>query len=179
MPARSKLAAYRLVPDRGSASLTEVTSLSGSSRGPSPALTSHARLARGLRCWFVATTADAEDSMDWKKIAPWNWFKEEESVPVSHPHAQAGTGSDPLLNLRTEFERLLFPSRVPLLSRPTAFPGPPRPRIAISAGQKAYTVRAPIPGVELEAWHQQWRGLRQERSTSGLLELFSGRLAEQ
>jgi len=87
--------------------------------------------------------------MDWKKIAPWNWFREEQDR-ASHPPARSDTRSDPLSTLRTEMERLFdrtFSSHFPAAAGDTA----PRlrPNVDISEGKKAYTVRAELPGVKL------------------------------
>lgn len=85
--------------------------------------------------------------MDWKKIAPWNWFKDEEPTPPPTP-ARVDPGSDSFAALRAEMERFfddgqrrLFPERLPM---------PLRPKMDISEGRKAYTVRAELPGVERE-----------------------------
>jgi HSP20 family protein len=82
--------------------------------------------------------------MDWKKIAPWNWFREESEassrVPVSTSNA------DPFLarsDIESLFERLIGRA-------PTAMSEPLRPKMDISEGRKDYTVRAELPGVEIE-----------------------------
>ena len=96
--------------------------------------------------------------MDWKKIAPWNWFKEEEAPTLAtqtpaHVHA----ASDPYAALRTEMERFFgdrvrgsFPGMPGLPAIAGGIPTSLRPSIDISEGKKAYTVRAELPGVELE-----------------------------
>ena len=95
--------------------------------------------------------------MDWKKIAPWNWFKEEEVAKHSTPMpVRVHDPSDSLVVLRTEIERLFD------TTFGYAFPGMPRipvslgrahtslrPSVDIAEGKKAYTVRAELPGVEL------------------------------
>ncbi|MBW2292776.1 MAG: Hsp20/alpha crystallin family protein [Deltaproteobacteria bacterium] len=96
--------------------------------------------------------------MDWKKIAPWNWFKEEEPPARSTQiPARAHVSSDPFVGFGTEMERLFdetFRRSFPALPwRPAAAgrnPAPLQPSVDISEGKKAYTVRAEIPGVELE-----------------------------
>ena len=88
--------------------------------------------------------------MDWKKIAPWNWFKEEEDRGSGRP-VRAGTPSDPLGMLRSEMERLFdetFSSHFPAATSSPVMRL--RPDVDISEGRKAYTVRAEMPGVELD-----------------------------
>jgi HSP20 family protein len=88
--------------------------------------------------------------MDWKKIAPWNWFKEEQTR-ASHRSASIDTPSDPLRSLRSEMERLFdqtFSSHFPTAASGSA--PPLRPNVDISEGKKAYTVRAELPGVQLD-----------------------------
>ena len=82
--------------------------------------------------------------MDWKKIAPWNWFKEDAS-------------SDPSAAPRTEMERLFddtlrrsFPGMPWLPAIPGRIPTSLRPSVDISEGKKAYSVRAELPGVARE-----------------------------
>ena len=41
--------------------------------------------------------------MDWKKIAPWNWFKDEEAPTLA---AQARGATDPMAGFRAELERV-------------------------------------------------------------------------
>lgn len=104
------------------------------------------------------TCAPTEDpTLDWKKIAPWNWFKHEESHAPATLAAPAGfnASSDPFAAVRMEMERLFddsvgrsflgVPSR---LAVPGRIPVPLRPSVDISEGKKAYTVRADLPGVE-------------------------------
>lgn len=89
--------------------------------------------------------------MDWKKIAPWNWFKEEQPTAPQIP-AQAGAGSDPFTVLRSEMERVFDEtfSRSRLSPPSRGLSTPLRPSLDISEGKKAYTVQAEIPGVELD-----------------------------
>ena len=94
--------------------------------------------------------------MDWKKAAPWNWFKDEEasSNAVSHPAHRT-----PILRSiersRDEFERLVED----VFRRPeSGWPVMPdasrridvplRPTVDISEGTKAYKVRVELPGVD-------------------------------
>jgi len=91
--------------------------------------------------------------MDWKKIAPWNWFKEEEPTRVAKRPPRSDIYSDPFSALRTEMEqvfddtvRSLYGKHgLPAIAGSTAL----RPSLDISEGKKAYTVRAEFPGVEL------------------------------
>jgi HSP20 family protein len=93
--------------------------------------------------------------MDWKKIAPWNWFKEEET-PALSTAARAGAGTDPLASFRTEMERMFEESVRRLLPQAGGAGDEEgaasllRPSIDISEGRKAYTVSAELPGVEAD-----------------------------
>lgn len=94
--------------------------------------------------------------MGWKRIAPWNWFKEEE---VSAPRSlvRRSPAPDPVGALRTDMERLFdetfrrfeagepFSRSLPSLASPLL-----RPSVDISEGRKAYTVRAELPGMEAD-----------------------------
>jgi HSP20 family protein len=95
--------------------------------------------------------------MDWKKIAPWNWFKEEESSLETQAPARLGAPSDPFGALRAEMERLFddtllhsFPRMSGLAALPTRAPTALRPSVDVSEGRKAYCVRTELPGVALE-----------------------------
>jgi HSP20 family protein len=88
--------------------------------------------------------------MDWKKIAPWNWFKEE-----AEPASLVGFGRDPLAPFRAELERVFgdafvrsLPGGRPAPAVPGGTPALLRPNVDISEGKKAYTVRLELPGVE-------------------------------
>ncbi len=98
--------------------------------------------------------------MDWKKIAPWNWFKEEEKVPVRTSRAgqvpaRVQTGGDPLALFRNDIERIIedtfsralagFPG---LAGYSDLIPSALQPAVDISEGEKEYTVRAELPGVD-------------------------------
>lgn len=86
--------------------------------------------------------------MDWKKIAPWNWFKAEEAAA---PATRRPAG-DPFLALRTDMDRLFdeaFQRFTEGASLPR-IPAPLRPNVDISEGRKAYTVRAELPGMQLD-----------------------------
>lgn len=89
--------------------------------------------------------------MNWKKAAPWNWFKDEQDTPSSSGLAPAGSRAslDPFALWRGEMERLFddsFRRALPGAGKPMA--GLLRPDVDISEGKKAYTVRADLPGVE-------------------------------
>jgi len=95
--------------------------------------------------------------MDWNKIAPWNWFKEEEPAPPAAQIPARLEGSpDPFSALRMEIDRLLDggfrrPISSGLFSQSVgAVAAPLRPNVDISEGKKAYAVRAELPGVEQE-----------------------------
>jgi HSP20 family protein len=95
-------------------------------------------------------------TMDWKKAAPWNWFKDEEASSNAGSHLAHRA---PLLRSiersRDEFERLVEDVfRRPESGWPVMPDGsrgidlPLRPKVDISEGKKAYTVRAELPGVD-------------------------------
>jgi HSP20 family protein len=93
-----------------------------------------------------------EDPMDWKKIAPRNWFKDESSLA-----ARAEASADPFDALRTEMERVFddtfrrfYAGRPRGASAPGRIPAALRPSVDISEGKKAYTVRADVPGMDRE-----------------------------
>lgn len=92
--------------------------------------------------------------MDWKKIAPWNWFKDEGAASRAPAlPARPAEPSDPFSALRSEMDRLFddvfrrFPA---LPGQPRTIAAPLRPNVDISEGRKAYTVRAELPGVDRE-----------------------------
>ncbi len=100
--------------------------------------------------------------MDWKKIAPWNWFEEEEQTAHrAAPSARIAPSQDPIVAMRIEMDRL-FDDAVrrsyPQGPRGSGFPGPIgrddsrfaplRPTVDISEGRKAYAVRVELPGIE-------------------------------
>lgn len=96
--------------------------------------------------------------MNWKKLAPWNWFRDEQASPSS---SQAPTRHEafpkPFAELRMEIDRLFDETfrrsmaGTPEWSAPTGGIAPPlRPNVDISEGKKAYTVRAELPGVDMK-----------------------------
>lgn len=90
--------------------------------------------------------------MDWKKIAPWNWFKDEEATSPSRPAAGGHpTLTDTMTRLRSELDRF-FEDGFGADPRPNAPAGaqslPLKPAVDISEGRKSYTIRVELPGVE-------------------------------
>lgn len=93
--------------------------------------------------------------MDWKKIAPWNWFQDEQARASATLPARAEATAEPFVSLRREMARAfdeVFSRAFPTGLSPFAgaLPAPTRPSVDISEGKKAYTVRADLPGVALE-----------------------------
>ena len=96
--------------------------------------------------------------MEWKTIAPWNWFKDEEAnTPTAQMRVRPIASSDPFVALRTEMERLFddtfrqpYPAGPGQSDSSNRIPSLLRPSIDVSEGKKAYTVRAELPGVELK-----------------------------
>jgi HSP20 family protein len=93
--------------------------------------------------------------MEWKKIAPWNWFKHEDQAsghPVAIRRRDAG---DVFERLRAEMDRL-FDEMLSRTAAPAGRGSAPgagvvlRPSVDISEGKKAYTVRVEVPGVDRE-----------------------------
>ena len=82
--------------------------------------------------------------MNWKRIAPWNWFKDEEEATVA-VETRGRTRPDGGENLLAELERLLEIGR----QQPGAISDLLRPNVDISEGKKSYIVRADLPGIEL------------------------------
>ena len=97
--------------------------------------------------------------MDWKKIAPWNWFKAEEDIgrrPLLAPRISAT--QDPIAAMRMEMDRLFEEAlrssylyqgsfAAPRRGEGAGFPSL-RPTVDISEGRKAYSVRVELPGIE-------------------------------
>lgn len=106
-------------------------------------------------------------TIDFKKWAPWNWFKKEQdsrqaeaSVPVTKSNTPASlpsTSFDPWLQLHREVDRvfedmfrgfgLAWP-RLSLPPLPTAWQGMLRPALDIQETVKQYRITLEIPGVE-------------------------------
>jgi len=100
--------------------------------------------------------------MDWRKTAPWNWFKEEEqSAHRATPPPRIAPSQDPLAVMRIEMDRLFddavrrsyphgphgFGLSGPVGGNDSIF-APLRPTVDISEGRKAYAVRVELPGIE-------------------------------
>ncbi len=101
--------------------------------------------------------------MELKKLAPWNWFKDEEQahgVPVRH-EGRSGAGTpvrqyEPLLQVHREIDRL-FDSFFPDFGFPFASAARPfagvdasmllRPKADLSVSDSEYRLTVEIPGV--------------------------------
>ncbi len=96
--------------------------------------------------------------MNWKKIAPWNWFQgERKGSVVDRTPEHPDNPSDPFSLMRSELGRIFdeaFTRSFPLMPHATGFGGALdmalRPSVDISEGKKAYTVKAELPGVDKE-----------------------------
>ena len=99
--------------------------------------------------------------MDWKKIAPWNWFEDEapDAPGPARPTPRLAPSGDPITDLRAEMDRLFedvvrrtFPASPGVGSAPDRERGfaPLRPHVDIAEGRTAYKVRVELPGVERE-----------------------------
>ncbi len=87
--------------------------------------------------------------MEWKKLAPWNWFEKEESARV--PAASGRGALDPLAGLQAEFDRFFENTFRRYGGQPPPESGIPlRPRVDISEGRNQYAVRVEIPGAGKE-----------------------------
>jgi HSP20 family protein len=90
-------------------------------------------------------------------MAPWNWFKEEESqAPAVQMPARFHPSRDPSAALRLEMRQIFddsfrrsFPEALWGTASSNRIPTSLRPSVDVSEGKKAYTVRAELPGVEL------------------------------
>ena len=95
--------------------------------------------------------------MDWKSIAPWNWFRKEQDRDVTPARSRP---SDPIAALHREMDRAfvdvfrhfgsggLLEPRWPSLRTLDETAALLRPQLDISEGAKAYTLRVEVPGVE-------------------------------
>ena len=93
--------------------------------------------------------------MNWKSIAPWNWFRKEQESAVNPRMAAA----DPFVALHQEMERA-FDDVFRRFGAGVGRDGPGarpleeatalllRPSLDISEGRKAYTLRVEVPGIE-------------------------------
>ncbi len=99
--------------------------------------------------------------MDFKKLAPWNWFKTEEEesegiIPIrrgasqlSRPNQQSA--GHPLKELHQEMNRLfddMLHGFAPFFPTPLTAATLIKPQVDIRATEKEYTVSAEIPGVD-------------------------------
>lgn len=105
--------------------------------------------------------------MDIRKLAPWNWFKNEEeeqgkSLPVEYSdkraRGQESSFYSPLAQLHREVDRLFnntfhgfggWPSfDIDRPFTPLTTPGLLKPQVDIGADKKEYTITVEIPGVD-------------------------------
>ncbi len=102
--------------------------------------------------------------IDFKKLAPWNWFKKEQeeqqaassALPVQRNDVPVPGGAvSPIVQLHREIDRLFddafrgfgFPAlTVPRL--PADWPGMLKPALDIQEGDKQYKIALELPGVE-------------------------------
>ncbi len=84
--------------------------------------------------------------MEWKRLAPWNWFSKEQQrgaeVPVRHVSGTPGFG------LRGEFERMVEEVLRRFDPERAGQGIVLRPSLDISETQKAYKIRVEVPGIE-------------------------------
>ncbi len=90
--------------------------------------------------------------MDFSKLAPWNWFKEEQSgksVPVRHEeHTTESSAS--LHDLHTEFDRLFHALKQGFGTGTSLFKADGfKPSLDISSDTKAYSVKIELPGMDV------------------------------
>ena len=102
-------------------------------------------------------------SFDLKKLAPWNWFKNEQeelqaaaSLPVQRSDQPvAGGAVSPILQLHREIDRLFddafrgfgFPA-LAMPRWPAEWPGMLKPAVDIQETDKQYRIALEVPGVE-------------------------------
>ena len=101
--------------------------------------------------------------IDFKKLAPWNWFKKEQeeqqstaSLPVQRNDLPvAGGPVSPILQLHREIDRLFddtfrgfgFPA-LAMPRCPSDWPGLLKPALDIQETDKQYKIALEVPGVE-------------------------------
>lgn len=101
--------------------------------------------------------------IDFKKLAPWNWFKKEQeeqqstaSLPVQRNDLPvAGGPVSPILQLHREIDRLFddafrgfgFPT-LAMPRWPSEWPGLLKPALDIQETDKQYKIALEVPGVE-------------------------------
>ena len=101
--------------------------------------------------------------IDFKKLAPWNWFKKEHeeqqstaSLPVQRNELPvAGGPVSPILQLHREIDRLFddafrgfgFPA-LAMPRWPSDWPGMLKPALDIQETDKQYKISLEVPGVE-------------------------------
>lgn len=86
--------------------------------------------------------------MEWRKLAPWNWFGKEQEHGARHlPIRHSSTAPNFFSALRAEMDRL-FEDSLQRFGLPPEAGLVLKPSLDISEGKHAYTVRVEIPGVE-------------------------------
>ena len=101
--------------------------------------------------------------IDFKKLAPWNWFKKEQeeqqstaSLPVQRNDLPvAGGPVSPILQLHREIDRLFddafrgfgFPT-LAMPRWPSDWPGMLKPALDIQETDKQYKIALEVPGIE-------------------------------
>jgi HSP20 family protein len=88
--------------------------------------------------------------MDWKKVAPWNWFKNEEEPDRSarlHPGERSRDAFERLIDEALQRPTTRWPARG---GRTSGIEMPLRPHVDISEGKKAYSIRVELPGIDRE-----------------------------
>ncbi|MGM0601353.1 MAG: Hsp20/alpha crystallin family protein [Candidatus Rifleibacteriota bacterium] len=101
--------------------------------------------------------------MEWKKLAPWNWFQKEEEIPLNRKDNQLDRFSrDPMNEMQTEFNRFFenFAKNFGdnnLVNNAREFSnsffkenGKLKPCLDISATDKEYQITVELPGIEPE-----------------------------
>jgi HSP20 family protein len=86
--------------------------------------------------------------MDWKKVAPWNWFKNEEEPDRSarlHPGERSRDAFERLIDEALQRPTTRWPARG---GRTSGIEMPLRPHVDISAGKKAYSIRVELRGID-------------------------------
>ncbi|MBP6323134.1 Hsp20/alpha crystallin family protein [Aliarcobacter butzleri] len=98
--------------------------------------------------------------MDFSKLAPWNWFKDEESnkgevVPVKNNNQVSTNTTGTLLDIHREFDNLFHSLRqnieqsfAPFSMGNISNDGWFKPSLDVATSDNEYTVKLEIPGVE-------------------------------
>ncbi len=98
--------------------------------------------------------------MNFSKLAPWNWFKDEESnkgevIPVKNNNQVSTNSAGSLLDIHREFDSLFHSLRqniehsfAPFNLGNIANEGWFKPSLDVATSDNEYTVKLEIPGVE-------------------------------